>query len=440
MRNIWKQMLLWTAVIVLLAGCAAVSVPETTAQAETSEKLSGKPVLRSEEPMSLQTAPDSSSGDTESEVITACTTVFETEEPDLVETALRKLSLEERVAQLFVVTPEALTKATDSLKTVDEAFRTAFFRIPVGGVLCMGENLKGPEQTKALCNDLQALSLERLGLPLFLCVDEEGGSVARISGNPSFGLSHISPMTEIGATGDPSQAYAIGQTIGTYLSALGFNVDFAPDADVLTNPKNRVVQGRSFGSSAELVTEMASAFSDGLAEQGVLPCWKHFPGHGGTAEDSHKGFAVLHASLDSLLQSEELAPFLFAARAGAPMIMAGHIAVPEATGDSYPASLNEKLIKILRGPGVEYDGLLITDSLGMGAVTQLVSPAEAAVLALQAGNDLLLVSDHLEEAYQAVRTAVADGRISEERINESVRRILRCKEALGAEERSRTWQ
>ena len=426
MRTIWKRIILWVAVIGLFAGCATLPAPETTAQTERLEEPSSVP--NPSDPG--QREADSSLANTEAEGPTVCTTQVETAVSDPVETALRKLTLEERIAQLFVVTPEALTNAEKPVQVVNETVQSAFFRIPVGGILCMGESLKGPQQTASLCADLQALSTERLGLPLFLCVDEEGGTVARISGNPAFNLARIPPMAEIGAAGDPSQAYAIGQTIGSYLSALGFNVDFAPDADVLTNPQNRVVRSRSFGSSAELVTEMASAFSEGLSEQGVLPCWKHFPGHGGTAEDSHKGFAVLHATLPSLLQSEELSPFLYAAKTGAPMIMTGHIAVPEATGDSYPASLNAKLIGVLRGPGVEYDGLLITDSLGMGAVTQLVSPVEAAVLAVQAGNDLLLVSDHLAEAYQAVRAAVADGRISEDRINESVRRILRRKEEL----------
>ena len=436
MRNTWKQLVLWAAVIGLLSGCTAVPVPETTAQTERLEESSSVPSLTDVGQTMPQTESDSVHASTESEVTTVCTTQVETAEPDPVETTLCKLTLAERAAQLFVVTPEALTNATDTLQAVDETVQTAFSKIPVGGVLCMGENLKGPQQTADLCADLQSLSLERLGLPLFLCVDEEGGTVARISGNPAFNLATIPPMAEIGATGDPEQARAIGQTIGTYLSALGFNVDFAPDADVLTNPQNRVVGSRSFGSSAERVTEMALAFSEGLSERGVLPCWKHFPGHGGTREDSHKGVAVLHASMEELLKSEELSPFLHAARAGVPMIMTGHIAVPEAVGTTYPASLNGRLIGILRGPGVEYDGLLITDSLGMRAITQLVSPAEAAVLAVEAGNDLLLLSDHLEEAYQAVLTAVADGRISEERINESVRRILRCKQALEAEERS----
>ena len=436
--NPWKQLFLMFAVVFLLVGCTAVPEQKLTPQTTVRTEPTTMPTETGSETPTLHTTPNPP--DSEAEMTTVPDSEVESVTMDAVETMLWQMTLEEQVAQMFVVTLDALSDATDSLKTVDETVRNSFSRIPVGGVLCMGENLKEPKQTMALCDDLQSLSMERLGLPLFLCVDEEGGTVARISGNPSFGLTPIPPMSEIGATGDSKQASEIGRTIGIYLSALGFNVDFAPDADVLTNPQNRVVGSRSFGSSAERVTEMALAFSKGLSERGVLPCWKHFPGHGGTKEDSHKGVAILHASMEELLQSEELSPFLHAARAGVPMIMTGHIAVPEAVGTTYPASLNGKLIGILRGPGVEYDGLLITDSLGMRAITQLVSPAEAAVLAVEAGNDLLLLSDHLEEAYQAVLTAVADGRISEERINESVRRILRCKQALEAEERNSEWQ
>ena len=254
MRNTWKQMILWATVIGLFSGCMAVPFPETTTQTTRLEEPFSEPSLRGVGQTSSQTEPASAPEDSEVEDTTDFTTQVATEEPDPAETTLRKLTLEERIAQLFVVTPEALTNATAPLQAVDETIRDAFFRIPVGGVLCMGENLKGQQQTANLCADLQALSLERLGLPLFLCVDEEGGTVARISGNPAFELPSIPPMAKVGATGDPSRAHAIGKRIGAYLSDLGFNVDFAPDADVLTNPKNQIVRSRSFGNSAELVT------------------------------------------------------------------------------------------------------------------------------------------------------------------------------------------
>ena len=165
-------------------------------------------------------------------------------------------------------------------------------------------------------------------------------------------------------------------------------------------------------------------------EKGVLPCCKHFPGHGGTAEDSHLGFAVLPMDFETLKKSPELAPFLAAAEWGVPMIMAGHISVPAATGDELPATLSKPLLDLLRGNAVGYEGLIITDAMDMGAITARYSPGQAAVLAIQAGNDLLLQTGHLQEAYNAVLAAVQDGSISPERIDQSVLRILRVKDRL----------
>lgn len=351
-------------------------------------------------------------------------------EEDEAHRLLRELSLEERVAQMFVVTPEALTGVTGPVTAAGESTRAAFDRLPVGGILYMGQNLVSPDQTRAMLAGMDAISRERIGLPAFLCVDEEGGDVARISGNPAFGVEAVPPMAELDTQGNPEVAREAGLSIGAYLRDLGFNTDFAPCADVWTNPENRVVRSRSFGSDPDTVCRMARALAEGLLEQEILPCYKHFPGHGGTAEDSHLGFARLDMDLETLKSSPELAPFLDGAAWEVPMIMTGHIAVPAATGDELPASLSGKLIALLRGPETDYQGLLITDALNMGAVTARYSPGEAAVLAVQAGNDLLLVADHLEEAYSAVLEAVRNGEIDQERIDESVLRILRAKERL----------
>lgn len=417
--------------LLLTAGCRA---PQTTQASSLPEPPDAAPPIltETEETTMPETRlTEQTAASTENEAAPTQTDAAETEAPSSsAELRLARMTLEERVAQLFFVTPEALCAVKGPITATDEQTRTSFDRIPVGGLLLMGQNLREPEQTKALLAGLRALSRDRLGLPLFLGVDEEGGSVARISGNPAFGLEPIPDMAEIGASGDPQRAWMIGRTMGAYLRELGFNLDFAPVADVLTNEENTVVRRRSFGRDAESVTAMADALAEGLLEAGVLPCWKHFPGHGGTAEDSHKGFAVSQRRFGELPDSEELAPFAEAARRGAPMIMTGHITVPDTPDEALPASLSKPLIDLLRGPELNYDGLLITDALSMGAVTQRFSPGEAAVLAFAAGNDLLLVSDHLNEAYEAVLRAVEDGTIPTERLDESVLRILRAKEAL----------
>lgn len=343
------------------------------------------------------------------------------------EAKLAQMTLEEKVAQMFIVTPEALTGISGTATVAGQTTQNAFERIPVGGILYMARNLENPTQTKALLAGMREISRERIGLVPFLCVDEEGGPVARIGNNPAFGVPKLPPMAEIGKTGDSQSAKEAGRTIGAYLRELGFNLDFAPCADVLTNPENRIVRSRSFGSDPALVSRMARAFSEGLLEQGVLPCCKHFPGHGGTAEDSHLGFAVLPMDLETLKRSPELAPFLDAAGWGAPMMMAGHISVPQADGDELPASLSGTLMDLLRGDGVGYEGLIVTDALNMGAITQRYGPGEAAVRAVLAGSDLLLEPEALQEAYEAVLAAVRDGTIPEERIDRSVLRILRAK-------------
>ena len=421
-------------VLVSGAGCADNTIEPAALLTETFSTAVTTVSAEAAETVSVTTA-ETVAPVTETTEITETTeapeamTVPETTEAlsDPVEAMLMEMTLEEKVAQMFLATPEALTGASEAVTKADEALLEALDRIPVGGVLLMGCNLKNPEQVRALCAGLQAASRERSGLPLFLCVDEEGGTVARISGNPAFGVEKIPAMSKVE---DPETARALGQTMGAYLRDLGFNLDFAPVADVLTNPKNTVVKSRSFGSDPERVTELAGALAEGLLAEGVLPCWKHFPGHGGTAEDSHEGFAVLHLDPEAPEEGPELRPFLAAAEAGAPLIMTGHIAVPELDPEGLPASLSPTLLALLRGPERDYEGLLVTDALGMGAITERFGPGEAAVLAVLAGNDLLLASDELEPAYEAVLNAVRDGTISEERIDESVRRILRTKNDL----------
>ncbi len=420
----------------LLTGCGKAPEPAPSSALAATREASAVPETSGE--TTTQTEPAAQSSPTTepakeamTEPMTDPTTEPDpTDAPDPLAERLAAMTLEGKVAQLFVVTPEALTGATNYITAADESLREAYAQLPVGGVLLMGGNLKDPAQTKALCADLQVMSREALDLSLFLCVDEEGGVVARVSGNPAFGLDPVPSMAEVGASGDVERARQLGAQVGGSLRELGFNVDFAPDADVLTNPENQVVRSRSFGSDPVLVTEMARAFSDGLLEQGVLPCWKHFPGHGGTAEDTHKGFASLPYTMEELLDSDELKPFLYAASSGIPIIMTGHIAVPAATGDELPASLSEQLVSLLRCETGNYPGLLITDGLAMKAITQRYTPGEAAVLALRAGNDLLLVSEHLQEAYDAVLEAVRKGELPEARIDESVLRILRIKATL----------
>ena len=217
--------------------------------------------------------------------------------------------------------------------------------------------------------------------------------------------------------------------IGGYLDSYGIDLDFAPDADVNTNPDNPVIGTRAFSSDPQTAAEMVAAAVEGFADTGVLCCVKHYPGHGDTAEDSHKSLAVTHKTCAELAACE-LLPFQAGVRAGADLVMAGHIAASEVTGEDTPASLSPQLMGSIR-TGLGFSGAIVTDSLAMEGITGLCSAGEAAVLAVQAGADILLMPNGLAEAFDAVVAAVEEGTIPESRIDESAARVLALKETRG---------
>lgn len=346
-----------------------------------------------------------------------------------IEEMLGDMTLEEKVCQLFMVTPEALT-GVGTVTQAGTATQEAVNAYPVGGVIYFSQNLQDPDQTRTMLENTQRYAMERTGIPIFLSVDEEGGQVARVGSNPAFGVEKIGNMSDVGSRGDMQEAYEIGSTIGTYLSDLGFNMDAAPDTDVLTNPENQVVKYRSFGSDPELVARMAAAELKGLNDQGIIGMYKHFPGHGGTTADSHEGYAYVDDTLEEL-KSGAFIPFQDGIDNGIQVIMVSHISCPNVTGDNTPATLSEMMITdILRGE-MGFDGMVITDALNMGAITAQYSSSEAAVAALNAGADMLLMPEDFQSAYKGVLSAVESGTVSEERIDESVRRILEVKVSLG---------
>lgn len=338
---------------------------------------------------------------------------------------LEEMTLEEKVAQLFIIQPEAILDVGTAVAAGD-ATREAIDKYPVGGFIYFGENLQSKEQTQEMLRNVQAYSTERTGFPAFLSVDEEGGAVARVAGTGNFDVPDIGDMADIGAAGDVDAAKQVGEDIGSYLAELGFNLDFAPVADVLSNPENTVVRKRSFGSDPELVSDMAIAVSDGLEEKGLLSAYKHFPGHGATSADTHKGYAYTDKTLEEL-EACELIPFQRCIADGAKIIMAAHISVPNVTGDDTPTSLSKTMVTDILREKMGYTGLVVTDAMNMGAITEEYTSAEAAVKALQAGVDVVLMPENYQQAYQGVLDAVADGTLTEERIDESVTRILTVK-------------
>ena len=338
------------------------------------------------------------------------------------------LTLEQKVAQLFVVTPEAITEVGTATQA-GEATKEALAAYPVGGLVYFKKNLLSADQTREMIANSQTYAQEACGLPLLVGVDEEGGTVSRIGGNPGFAIPNVGNMADVGATNDPTQAQAVAQTIGGYLCDLGFNLNFAPDSDICGNPATDVMALRSFGTDPALVSDMVSAQVKGFANAGVLCCAKHFPGIGGMTGDSHEGAIVTQNTLDEL-RIGELAPFEAAIEADVPMVMVGHLTAPNAFGNDVPASLNPAAVTDLLRGELGFQGLVITDSLSMGAVGDFCTPDQAGVMALLAGADLVLMPEDFASAYRGVLDAVCAGTLSEDRIDQSVMRIVKAKLAL----------
>ena len=353
------------------------------------------------------------------------------EQKPLVQQKLESMTLEQKVAQLFVVTPEQLTGVSQAV-VAGSATQRAFGDIPVGGLCYFAQNITGDQQLRDLLSGTYDMaSCSGAGIAPFLTVDEEGGSlVARVANSGYFDVQRFPNMAEVGATGDETQAAHVGAAIGEYLHEIGFNVDFAPVADVLTNSQNEVIGPRAFSSDPDVAVRMVSAEVSAMLGAGTMPCIKHFPGHGDTAGDSHTGDVVSLRSAEEI-RACEYKPFQAGIEAGCPFVMVGHIETPNLAADGLPASLSKTMITDeLRGC-LGFEGVVISDSFVMGAITQRYAPADAAVRFIQAGGDIVLMPENLQDAYQGLLEAAGESVIEESRIDESVMRILEVKKQAG---------
>lgn len=339
---------------------------------------------------------------------------------EMVEACIAEMPLEDKVAGLFMITPEALTGVSQAIKAGDGT-KDALNQYAVGGLIYFSQNIKDKEQLTQMLSNTSSMSK----YPLFLAVDEEGGSVSRVSGS-KIEVPEVSDMAAIGASGDTKEAYNAGTTIASYLYELGFNVDFAPVADVVTDTGSSVIGSRSFGSDPAAVGNMVAAMVGGLQDTGISSCLKHFPGIGDTTEDTHKGMASAEKSLEDMKASDFI-PFQSGIGSGAHFVMVSHVSAPNLVGDNTPCSLSDKVITdVLRGE-LGYNGIVITDAMNMAAVTEYYASDEAAVMAIKAGADMILMPEDFQAAYDGVLAAVKDGVIAEDRINESLKRIYRVK-------------
>ena len=337
---------------------------------------------------------------------------------EIVNSTIAEMPLEDKVAGLFFITPEALTD-TDVVVRAGDTTREKLREHSVGGLIYFSQNIKDAEQLSEMLQNTADWS----NYPIFLAVDEEGGSVSRVA---EAGLAeNVGSMSEIGASGDAALAKEAGASIGAYLSGFGFNLDFAPVADVITEG-NTVIGDRSFGTDVNLVSPMVAAMVEGLQDNGVNACLKHFPGLGDTTEDTHDGLAASEKTLDEFT-AQDFPVYQAGIDAGVKFIMVSHLSTPNVVGDNTPASLSSVMITdILRGQ-LGYQGIVITDAMNMTAITDYYTPEDAAVKALQAGADMILMPEDFQAAYQGVLDAVNNGTLTEERIDESLRRIYRVK-------------
>lgn len=348
-------------------------------------------------------------------VPTPAPTPTPTPTPDPARELLESMTLREKICQLMVVRPEALM-GVSPVTVAGEATRDALAEWPVGGFIYSTQNLVDREQTMEMISNAQSYS--KLGL--LISADEEGGNVGRLMYN--LGTTWFEPMFTYRDQGAET-AYSNAYTIGSDMISCLFNTDYAPVADVWTNPENTVIGDRAYSDDFDQAAELVAAAVRGFDDAGVINCLKHFPGHGDTDTDSHEGTATVDKSLEELINGE-FKPFVAGMEAGADMVMVGHITLTQI--DDVPATISYAVTTDILRETLGWDGVIITDSLDMGAL-DAYGLGERCVLAIEAGADILLGVEDIPPAVEALEQAVAGGRLTEERIDESVLRVLNMK-------------
>lgn len=450
MNNLKKMMLSAVGISFLLCGCgkkvapadnSGIAIENSTAgstESLQSESTSSDSTgISSEENTELTTSAQegttsviteeaSEQETTEGETEEASENVQEEEIPSSVEELMEEMTLREKVCQMFIVTPEQLT-GYGCVTYADSVVQQSFMNTPVGGVILFSQNLTYQDQTSQLIASCQDYAADSCGAGIFVAVDEEGGTVARAA--EKLRTTAFSDMAYYGQMNDPQQAYNIGSTIGSDLSALGFNVDFAPVADVNLNPGNEL-GNRIFSSDPEVVSTMTANVVRGLQDQGVCATLKHFPGLGAADGNTHNdNYVHIYKTIDELREAEFVA-FSGGIEAGADFVMVGHQKV-SGVGDDLPADLSYTVVTTLLREELGFQGIAVTDAQQMNTIAGVYGSGDAAVRSVEAGIDIILMPADLNAAVDAICYAVEEGRLTEERIDESVVRILNQKAELG---------
>ncbi len=456
------RMLCIVLVLTTLAGCRGKG--DGARQGESGATPTGSSVTESVAMPSV-TTPTIATPTVVGPTITGEIAPTEKEQEDVITELLSHMTLEEKVGQMMVVsfrvwqdlsgtaaeagsTVESRESSAKSARVnvteLNDALREFIREYHFGGTILFSENIKDAEQTLRLVMDLQAANQQGGGIPYFVAIDQEGGSITRIN----FATTGVGNMA-LAATADPENATKMAQIYGTELQALGINMDYAPVLDINNNPRNPIIGVRSFSDSPQIVSEFGEAYLRGLKSTGTIGTLKHFPGHGDTGTDSHTGFPCINKTYEEL-KAFELIPYETAIAGGADMIMTAHIQFPEIEKETYvsvstgkevylPATMSHVILTdILRGD-MGFEGVVVTDSLEMAAIADNFAFEDVLCKTISAGADMLMLPmvydstdlDRLEKTVDLAVRLVKEGKIDEARIDESVRRILTLKEKYG---------
>ncbi len=399
---------LTSALILLLTACSAKG--GTPMDSESSRDRSAS--LSGEASISPQTKEDSSNP--------APSDPSPDSDDPMLQSLLSQMTLHEKVCQMLVVTPESIT-GVEAVTAAGDTTKKALQAMPVGGILYSKPNLRSKEQVKTMLQNTQSYS----AIPLMFTCDEEGGRVNRLMSTLS--TTMIGPMLDYKDQGAET-AYKNACTIASDMSALGFNADMAPVADVWSNPENTVIGDRAYSNDFQQAAVLVASAVEGFHAGGVATALKHFPGHGDTSEDSHYGIVFITKTLEEI-REKELLPFRAGIQADSDMVMIGHLILSDI--DDQPAPFSHKIVTELLRQELGFDGVIITDGLQMKAMTDFYSDGGIACSAVKAGVDMLLCPADPEEAAAALEDAVKNGDLTESRIEESVLRILKMKKERG---------
>ena len=327
---------------------------------------------------------------------------------------IKGMSLSEKIGQMIVISYRTL-EYTEELNNILNIVKP-------GGFILFSENISTYDETTKYISKLKSMA----DIPLLIGIDQEGGRVQRIKKLSDANVLEIPSMYSLGKTGNKELSKSVGKVLASEIATFGINLDYAPSLDIFSNPNNTVIGDRAFGSDYQTVIDMALPFAKGMEEENIIPVYKHFPGHGDTDADSHVELPVVNKTKEELYENEFLT-FKAAIEDGAQVIMVAHIALPNITGDYIPSTLSREVVTGILREELGFGGVVTTDAVNMSALADNYSLDEICKYSINAGIDMILMPEDPIEAVNIIEKLVENGDITEERINESVERILKLK-------------